>query len=457
MGMQPPEPQDFSPDINYRETSIASSKKIIHLTSRRLITATTIVIILALVAAATPWWTNAAQGLWRRIFPPPPYTGSLVFDVSLATLTARATTDGRVIWRIPSIPQSGAFLRDGATLYIIPQGQQRLLAIRVSDGHQLWAHPVPLADYVYFVGSYHHTLYIRTYMTTLGTGTLLSVDEETGSPKSEAADIASATIDMSVHLMAYCQRLDTEHTSTIVNLDSQQTLWQHKLPGIICESVLKDTLFIDISHSPISKSSKLVAFDLLTGATLWQTNSINGIFPYSSTTTLIVESSSLGKDDTFTAFDTTNGAQLWSFTSTGANTTTLFYAESWHKDPGNIFLSDAQLVSIDECTGTTLWTLPTQAIAANLQSWQADMDATTLYFADRSQLLALDFKTGAVRWHTTDTHYVPTSLYLHGQVLYETVGAQLLARNASTGKVLWQQPVSASATLCVDCDTASSS
>jgi outer membrane protein assembly factor BamB len=156
--------------------------------------------------------------------------------------------------------------------------------------------------------------------------------------------------------------------------------------------------------------------------------------------------------DTFTAIDLAIGKPQWSQMLQGTNISVLALAS--HTTSGTIVLNTtatSRLVALDEQSGATLWTLPTPARADTRHSWQVDADRTTLYFADSSQVRAMDLATGTLRWQIAEVAGVPTSVVIQGQTLYETDGTHLVARDAQTGQMRWHQSVSPHTQVCAMC------
>jgi outer membrane protein assembly factor BamB len=445
-----------APESDFSETNITPRASWLPLQPRTLINVATLLVVIAVLAASAPWWTNAALGVWQQVFPPPPYTGSLLFEDNGLTLTARATTDGRVIWQARSIQPNSAFLRDGSVLYVIPTGQQKVIALRISDGHQLWERPIPPAVDVSFVGSDADTIYLTTGVNGGGNISLFSFAKLTGRPGIVISNLAAVSLGTPLDLPAYCEDVGNEHRVTLMSTVAQQPLWQRVLPGSCLGMIMRSGLVVDFTSLPGQQTVHFTALNRQAGATLWQADTMASRMSFSSAT-MIAEAHPIEDPtalDSFTAIDMISGKQLWSQTRTGTNTSV--FAFSPHPGLGTTILSTntngtSMLVALDERSGATRWTFPTLAHADDPRTWLADTDMTTLYYADGSQLRAIDLATGKHRWQIAESAGVPTSLVLQGQILYETDGTHLIARDAQTGKTRWRRSVSEFTQICGSC------
>ncbi|MBA3823375.1 MAG: PQQ-binding-like beta-propeller repeat protein [Ktedonobacterales bacterium] len=451
------EGHDATEGTDFSITSLVTDSRRRPLEARTLVNLISILLVVALIIGTAPWWSGVALSLWHRVFPPPAYTGALVFEDGLATLTAHAATDGHPVWHLANIPQNSGFYRDGATLYVLPNGQQRLIALRVSDGHQRWTQPLSAAnisgnDILTFVGSSPTILYIKVFFTAYETTSLLNIDKQTGNLLSEMAGICYAVPAPPTLILADCREGEREHTVTSDGGDGDSRQLQ-VLSGRGIRAIVRDNYIIDVAVVP-GVELRFTALDLRTGAIVWQANTVTGI-PYFGATVIIIESNpqdGSASTDTYIALDAATGAHLWSLTRTGENAS-IFFLTTAHTDVDTFTLNEQTLIATDERTGVTRWTLPTAAAAAAFETWRAEFDNETLYFADRDQLLAVDAVTGKVRWHLDDGGHVPTSLALGGGNLYEITGGHLLARDPHTSKVRWQQAVASSADMCAACNS----
>ncbi len=446
---------DAAPESDFSEAPIASQSHRFHLRSRTLVNVATIGVVIAVLAASSPWWTTVAGNVWQRVIPPPPYTGSLIFEDNGLTLTARATTDGRMIWHAGSIQPNSAFLRDGSVLYVYPAGQQHLIAIRLSDGHQLWEQPIPHADtlspYAFgFVGSDAHNIYIANSDSNNGTVNLSSFDKQTGKPGTVVSGLIAATLDTAHDLLAYCEGVGNNHRVTVMDSDARRPLWQRVLPGRCIGLTMQSSLVVDDATSPDQQFLHFTVLNRQTGTTLWQADIMTSEFSFNSTT-IIVGSHPQGDPtlfESFTAIDMTSGKQLWSQALKGSNF--FLFAFSSYPGLGTTILNTngtSTLLELDERSGATLWSLPTTARADDPRTRLAVANTTTLYFADSERLRAIDLATGAIRWQSAEAG-VPTSLEIQGQTLFDTEGKQLIARDVNTGKIRWQRSVSPLTQLC---------
>jgi outer membrane protein assembly factor BamB len=245
-----------------------------------------------------------------------------------------------------------------------------------------------------------------------------------------------------------------------MNSDTQQPLWQRVLPGQCLGLVIQIGLIVDFTPLPDQQPLHFTALNRQSGKTLWQADAMMSGLSFSSAT-MIVESQPFNDPTTpasITAIDMTSGKQLWSHTLKGANISALAFSP--HAGLGATLLNTngtSSLLALDERSGDMLWTLPTLARADDPRTWLADNDMTTLYFADSSQLRAIDLLTGTIRWQIAGLAGVPTSIEIQGQTLYETDGTQLIARDGQTGKVRWQRSITPLTQLCASCDASNGS
>jgi outer membrane protein assembly factor BamB len=187
-------------------------------------------------------------------------------------------------------------------------------------------------------------------------------------------------------------------------------------------------------------STPLTAFNLATGAQLWQVSPDLPIDSFAIDGTVMVATGSYVEGAVTRGYSLATGAVLWERTDLAGEVAADF--------AGKVLVSGTGgSTALNVATGTTAWTIPTAWTAL-----AATADGSRVAVTDGSgQLAYLNGANGAVVWSKPNLADEPfvfsggTKVALDGTRVYTEHAGTLYALNASTGATLWSVSVGAGA------------
>src|SRR5579884_4167074 len=225
---------DASTLLAFEVNSIELATRGRSLSARSLLNGLTLLIVAVLLAISAPLWIGSAQQMWTRLFPPPPYTGALLFTEDGTTLIARRVVDGDVQWRLPiSNPNGYSVVRYGDTLYTAQSnGTETVEAIRAQDDHVLWQSTRQGYDQFWVLGIRGTQLYGWYQNGPTGKGRAVALDTRTGRTLWASPEQTGALGYLAGDDILICQSTGTNgqnNTYRLTDLDSSTGVqrWSH--------------------------------------------------------------------------------------------------------------------------------------------------------------------------------------------------------------------------------------
>jgi outer membrane protein assembly factor BamB len=465
--------EETSSAVSYEVAPIEPAERQRSLPARAIFNAITIVVVVTLIAVSVPLWLGPARQLWMRLFPPPPYAGSLFYTLEEngGDFIARRTTDGSVQWRLKNTSQETFSVSDGGTIYDFVSGQHLLRAIRPRDGHIIWQSRVSIqnTDYVAPIGFDQAAIYLwDVHAATTQTGPVLAFDKQGGQLSWTSPDASDALIDAASRSLLLCNITQIKGSRetlalTTIDLSTKAQRWNHTLTQSNSPSVgwlcgLTPTRAYGTLSQGQPFASAVSTFDLQTGAFVWQklvAGSLSG-----ADRDLLYFSTALGNQagaGQLIAIQMADGSQRWSAPA-GAYDPAYFFASGTPAIGKALVLhAPDELAAIDTQTGAFLWALKTTAVDPSGNQWDIEQgDGNVVYYEDASGLYAVDALSGRINWKSTDYHYFEISagfstLHFDRHQLYVIQGLRLSALDPSTGVLRWQQAIDPGASLCTTC------
>jgi hypothetical protein len=211
-------------------------------------------------------------------------------------------------------------------------------------------------------------------------------------------------------------------------------------------------LLVSPNEGPFQSKTKLLALDVTTGQTLWETEKLKGatveIYPvYEREMAVIftVVSSSTNKDKPdMIAVDMVDGKVLWESELPekvdlhGLERGGRFFPRfdlSGHQPPmhdgDSLYVTYAGLHRFDLATGKLVWKAPYDVTEGGLKrgNAQAVIDGDTIYTSAKGQLRAIDKATGAVKWASKDFGAAVAEMAVRGGVIYGRMGGHFYDAN----------------------------
>jgi len=423
--------------------------------SRRLLHVMTLCTLLLSVAVASPWWLPLVQHTFTVLFPPPPYSGSLIYGEYGGKVSALRTSDGRVQWT-----QNDFFATD--QYIVIPDmlifagiyhGTPSFVGIQPTSGRLIWHTPSPHQyNSPYFTGTSDNRVYIWFPSPD---GVLLplfeSLDASTGTPFWSApinGDLAG-TPPSGVSLLVFCTSTEPGKVIHLIarNAVSGTIRWVRQGPfidgsnGVGCYQSGMIS-FLAVMHRA---STSLYAYSLIDGRLLWQREVIGGVTGWDATTIYVSTSSRATAFPAqqmlvLTALDSKTGHMLWQSLGDYSDLSAYAFDKGISIQPYYFVKSLLGVAALSSLTGKLLWQvdLPDN----QNQGWNALFDGyQTLYYVGSTTLYAFDGASGQIRWHSSlpiaelgdGLMAIQADLY-H---IYLLGGDGITARDGATGQILW--------------------
>jgi outer membrane protein assembly factor BamB len=452
-------PEESNALLSFEVGPLESAKDKRSISSRALIQGLTFMVVVALLAVSIPLWVSPLQRLWGDVFPPPPYTGSLVFTEEGEYLTARHMTDGGIQWRLPLAGINSGAVQYGNALYVTPYSDQAIHVekLRAQDGHLLWQFTRQGYDQ-FFVLGLRGTHLIGWYQNgPTGKGRAVALDDTTGRTLWVTPEMTDAQGNLAGNELLLCQdnaRSDGQPITyglSSVDLLTGKQRWSQTITlkqsapfnGYNCGATAT-VAFLLINPS---QPGELEAFDLATGAPRWHIPVTGYLTAYDLgvaffSTWIGGGESNSATGDRLSAVRIADGSLLWSIP--GQYVPLVGNGISELIRGGVVLVHAAEgLAGIAASTGTVLWSWPGHA-PAGLPDWDVVSNGgNVLYYADEGGIAAIDASTRQVLWQ--DIIANAATLSISGRQLFASDQQSLMALDATTGRVHWHAPTAAQA------------
>lgn len=242
----------------------------------------------------------------------------------------------------------------------------------------------------------------------------------------------------------------TQHSLYCLNPETGEAVWRRDdLPDIAEHEQQELTgtpvLLVYDNTGAVNKKTHLLALDLLTGKTIWQTEQLKGYtvqvapsFERDMLVFLTVRDNKAAKDKPdIAALRLSTGALLWQAEYT--DSVDLYGIERGSKyfpkfdlsganppvfDNDSIYFTYAGLHRYALADGKLVWKLPYDVTEGKIKQGnaQALIDGDTVYTSAKGQVRAVDKNTGAVKWTSKDFGGAVAEMKLAGDVLYGRLG-----------------------------------
>jgi outer membrane protein assembly factor BamB len=274
----------------------------------------------------------------------------------------------------------------------------------------------------------------------------------------------------------------TDEGLTLLDPDQGSVVWQRsdlkKVAKYQVEEVVGTPLLLaSVNEGGFSNKTKLVALDIATGQTIWETDKLKGatvgflpVYQKNMVIVLTSKGAAASKDKPdMLALDMTTGETRWEAEFADkvdlhqSDTSGKFFQKfdlSGHEDPvydGDlVFFTYAGLHCYDLNTGKLVWGVPYDVTEKTYKkaNAQAIVDDDVVYTSSKGVLRAHDKSTGAVKWATKDFGGGIAQMLANGSLLYGRMGGQfyeykerewklakplgIVAVDKSSGNLLWR-------------------
>ena len=416
---------------------------------RRLITG---LMVLLLVSVSAPWWFSVARNEWTRIFPPPPYTGSLIFIQSGLQIKALRTSDGQTQWIDSGIIASPPLVV--VSDMVVYSDGVSIIAVHTTDGSAAWHTPVPQGDYStpLLQGDTSHLYLWLPSSNDTSQSLFESLDPHSGKVNwrySGNGRLTSLGQPADMQTLVYCDITADANASSLTIaasvLDSATGVvrWMSS-PAQSSPTQPLDCLPTD--HQVLlaqfrDLTTDLTVFDRMSSAHLWE-HELPGIVTTNDATTLYMTTWLLSMSPTaqhlLTAYDLTTGQQRWQMI--GDYTALLFDTTSFARDI-IMMKTPTGLAGIDARQGTLIWQL--QPPGDELQQWTALRgDGDVIFYQDLTTITAIHATTGTVLWRfplpQNGQQSSDNQLFFGHHRLFVSERNKLIAIDPASGHVVWQ-------------------
>ncbi len=440
----------FAP-VAFEMTTLESAEGHKSLSPRALVNGLTLATVLALLAASIPLWIGAARQAWARQFPPPAYTGALLFTEAGSQLTALRTTDGSVQWTLWMNLQESNVFQYNDTLYIAQYTVNQVItiaAVRARDGHLLWQSTRQGYNVPEVIGIQDGNLVDLYQSDPTGNEILVALDIHTGQTRWVTPEMTSAEVYLAENTIILCQYdISSDGQTAIYAMTALDSLtgkqhWSHTLSlpqseqGYVCGTTATRAI---IALNPGALGA-LYSYDVQTGALSWHAQVGPNIETFdqdrvylSTWTGSAYPDATAG--DRLRALRAGDGAMLW---SAPGQYLPMQYGETLFPDIVLARTPDG-LAGLDARTGTVKWTWT--PASANTSDWNyISGRGNMLYYGDQTGVYAFDEQSGRMLWQRDGQNALFSAAAAYQQI-YISGQQHLLAVNASNGKLRWQIPV----------------
>ena len=425
----------------------------------------TVVLLVVVLVTAHSWWLPPAQNAWMRIFPPPPYTGTLTYAHTGARLFGVRAADGGIQWTANVSNSDTNSIVHGDTIITASTNASMIVALRAADGHTIWQTATPAG-------------YTRPLLWQDAQQIYLWYSPDAGptKPLYEALDPRDGHVRWSITINGYpfysqqssndtlpfCVKevnpADGTSNNLIIAVDRKNGKERWRSSPLVTPSEQSTSCRVTgatvISDWEQPGGSQMTAYDLQSGAQRWQIAyrgrlaniDQNAVY---TTTWYIDQQPSAADTDTLTAWRATDGQRLW---QTSGSLNTFVYSPVAHASL--LTITPTGLAGIDPLSGAILWqrTHSTNDIMKlSIQYGAGDV----IYFADREAIYALHSITGTIMWQKTLPASLQQGLIVqlyadHGSV-YGLSQLALTAFDGANGHILWNNTQSFSDLICGSC------
>lgn len=392
-------------------------------------------------ATPAPPLPPTAKGVYLSVYDESNANGQTI--VSNQAIVALNPADGSVRWRVPAPGNIGNLVTTDRVIYAMIG--QTVVALRASDGIQMWSHPLN-GDFIYANG----VIYGATSDAGSDMTLVVALDGLTGATRWTSQPLlpGSLTLDGSDIIVSNVT-LDSRDVPTSASLyaldaGSGKLLWKQavKGEGISVAASHGDQLYLDRSSGSLPETQQVQAVRLSDGSQLWESGDIQDFSMALDTDSTHVY---IQLSNGMQALNVTDGSVAWTYTSP-TSTGPAILANGVIYLPQ--YMGSVGIVALDSATGKTLHSAPfnfTQVEASPvfasgliyLHSTSAD-SAHTIYF------VALDTTSDFTqRWQYQGALYSP--VVSNGTVFTSdyapTSDSSVYAFNATTGALLWKYSV----------------
>lgn len=425
--------------------------------SRRILWVLTALALLGGIVAAVPWWGPFAQQAKNALFPPPPYTGSLIYSEYAGQLTALRTSDGGVQWTQHDVFASSQFIATPTIIVLagLFHDQPSIAGVQPRSGRLMWlrANPSQYAS-PYFAGVSNHWIDVwfpspdgvlppLYEVLNAQSGTLLWSDTHDGQMVDTQVTDASPLV--------FCTFGGPHTAPGVVARDAATgaVRWQVAIPGenehnsngMSCYRS-GTVIILEIMHST---SSTLRAYRLADGTFLWQAEdngSITGWDAATRYTSTSARFTGLPAQHTpiLMARDSATGHVLWQVQGDYTDLAAFDPFEGDSTSPVYFAKSLTGMVAFASQSGTLLWHFDPPDDQSD--NWLAVFDGDhTLYYFGQSTLYVLNAGTGQMRWHVAlplaEQGEGLRGFFADRQHAYLLGSDGITARDAATGQEIW--------------------
>lgn len=478
-----PDAQNPSPDEMQFATLAPIAARSLPL--RRLLNRIALAVVLLLVLVTAPVWVSALQQASRRLFPPPPYAGGLVYTITqFGALAALRSDTGATLWQSNRFDYQDVRLY-GSVLLADLQPGQGLRALNPRTGQILWeSHVQENAAQLHYAlvetscalnGRAYSLYYLPSALliwdleaSDLATGKRVwSLDSQSANLHGEAIAYVSC---VGQNLFALTKQQSSNDPKlamfTLMHVDPTDghIIWRfapqlaaYLYPVIVTPHQLVVSA-VPLIMTPVDQvSSSVFRLDLETGEIAWQLQASAKTAIFTSSTIILTgpslvnaqNASMLNPDNLpFVAYTVDSGQTLWTLQGNYAEPPYFSIAapDGFHTiieaDGVTALDGDQGWVGIDVRTGSLRWQQHDTHMQVGIaQSGDLLQDGHMLFITNQGgTLAALNIDNGAISWSDED---LPNQIqYLVGsdaQTLYVfTAGNNLIAFNKATGKMRWQ-------------------
>jgi outer membrane protein assembly factor BamB len=447
--------EDTSTQLALDVSSLESTEGRKSLSSRALINALTLATVLALLVASVPLWIGSVGQAWAHLFPPPAYTGTLLFTEAGSQLTALRTTDGGVQWSLSMDLQNSNVFRYNDALYVAQYTENQILtieAIRARDGHVLWqsrrqGYNVP--EVIGIRGAYLYALYEDG---PTGKEMLIALDVHTGQLRWATAEMTSAEVFLADNNLILCQYdISADGQTALYGLtaldgSTGKQHWGYTLSlkqsdqssGYACGTTATQAVIV---LDP-GATGALYAYNVQTGTLSWHTQVGPSVEIFDQHMVYLTTwtgsgsiSSNTATGDSLRALRADDGGVLWTIPGQ------YFPPQQESLTFPDILLAHTPngLAGLDPKTGMVRWTWTPAAASASDGNFFSG-SGNVLFYNDQTGIYAFDARSGKMLWQRS-TQSALSSTATQYQRLYISAQQHILALNANDGRLRWQTPI----------------